>query len=129
MRETQKADKKDTPLARHSRKRGGGYIVYMSYIREADFPGARKEDLLSVRKEGSSWCVQRGMPTRSVPHGWEMPHHEFVPLKRYEFLSIVIIEYGHEAKPSILGLQIVLLADPRDDDDGGYGDYRARQEL
>ena len=29
------------------------------------------------------------------------------------------IEYGHEAKPSILGLQIVLLAAPRDDDDGG----------
>ena len=40
----------------------------------------------------------------------------------------MIIEYGHEAKPSILGLQILFLAAPRD-----YGDYdyycRARQEL
>ena len=38
-----------------------------------------------------------------------------------------IIEYGHEAKPSILGLQIVFLAAPRDDYD--YGDYGASQEL
>ena len=41
-----------------------------------------------------------------------------------------IIEYGHEAKPSILGLQVVCLAAPRDDDGGdGYGDCRARLEL
>ena len=40
-----------------------------------------------------------------------------------------IIEYGHEAKPSILGLRIVFLAARRDDDDDGYGDYRARQEF
>ena len=41
-----------------------------------------------------------------------------------------IIEYGHEAKPSILWVPIVLLAAPRDDDDDDYGyDYRARQEL
>ena len=34
-------------------------------------------------------------------------------------------EYGHEAKPSILGLEIVFLAARRD-----YGDdYRARQKL
>ena len=38
------------------------------------------------------------------------------------------IEYGHEAKSSILGLQIVFLAAPRDDDDwDGY--CRARQKL
>ena len=39
----------------------------------------------------------------------------------------LLIEYGHEAKPSISGLQIVFLAAPRD-----YyydGDYRAYQEL
>ena len=41
----------------------------------------------------------------------------------------MIIEYGHEAKPSILGLQIVFLAAPRDDHGGGYGDCRARLEL
>ena len=40
---------------------------------------------------------------------------------------IYIIEYGHEAKPSILGLQIVFLAARMDD--GGYGYYCARQEL
>ena len=34
-----------------------------------------------------------------------------------------LIEYGHEAKPSILWVQVVLLAAPRDDDDG------ARQKL
>ena len=38
------------------------------------------------------------------------------------------IEYGHEAKPSILGLHIVLLAARRDyDDDDDY--YGAHQEL
>ena len=41
---------------------------------------------------------------------------------------LLIIEYGHEAKPSILGLQIVFLAARRDDDDDG-DDYRARQKL
>ena len=41
---------------------------------------------------------------------------------------ISFIEYGHEAKPSILGLQIVFLAARRDDGDGGDGDYRARQK-
>jgi hypothetical protein len=40
----------------------------------------------------------------------------------------MFIEYGHEAKPSILGLQIVFLAAPRDDDGGG-DDCRARLEL
>ena len=42
-------------------------------------------------------------------------------------ISVPIIEYGHEAKPSILELEIVFLAARRDD----YGDYyyRARQEL
>ena len=52
----------------------------------------------------------------------------FVPL--YILLEIIfyIIEYGHEAKPSILGLQIVFLAARRDD--YYYGDdYRARLEL
>ena len=45
----------------------------------------------------------------------------------YIFIYIYIfIEYGHEAKPSILGLQIVFLAAPRD---YSYDDYRARQEL
>ena len=39
-----------------------------------------------------------------------------------------IIEYGHEAKPSISGLQIVFLATRRDYGDGG-GDCRARQKL
>ena len=40
---------------------------------------------------------------------------------------LTIIEYGHEAKPSIIGLQIVFLAAPRND---YYDyDYRARQEL
>ena len=38
-----------------------------------------------------------------------------------------IIEHGHEAKPSILWLQIVYLAARRDYDD--YDCYRARQEL
>ena len=38
-----------------------------------------------------------------------------------------ITEYGHEAKSSIIGLQIVFLAAPRDD--GYYGDYGTRQEL
>ena len=37
------------------------------------------------------------------------------------------IEYGHEAKPSILGEQIVFLAACRDDHYGGY--CRARQKL
>ena len=32
MWETQQTDKKDTPLARHSRKRGGGYIYIYIYI-------------------------------------------------------------------------------------------------
>ena len=49
--------------------------------------------------------------------------HAYICLYAYMF-----IEYGREAKPSILGLQIVFLAAPRDDD-GYYGDYRARQEL
>ena len=39
----------------------------------------------------------------------------------------LFIKYGNETKPSILELQIVFLAAPRNDD--GYGDYRARQEL
>ena len=39
-----------------------------------------------------------------------------------------IIEYGHEAKPSILWLQIVFVADRREYDDD-YDYYRARQEL
>ena len=39
-----------------------------------------------------------------------------------------VIEYGHEAKLSILGLQIIFLAARRDDD--YYRDYcRARQKL
>ena len=38
-----------------------------------------------------------------------------------------IYKHGHEAKPSILGLQIVFLAARRDYYDYGY-DYRARQE-
>ena len=51
------------------------------------------------------------------------------------FLQIIyiylfcLIEYGHEAKPSILGLQIVFLAARRDDDGYYDGDYRARQEF
>ena len=40
-----------------------------------------------------------------------------------------MIEYGHEAKPSILGLQVVFLAARRDDDYDHDYDYRARQEL
>ena len=43
-------------------------------------------------------------------------------------LLLYIIKYGHEAKPSILGLLIVFLA-ARRDYYGGDGDYRARQEL
>ena len=39
-----------------------------------------------------------------------------------------MLEYGHEAKPSILWLQIVFLAARRDYDDYG-DDYRVRQEL
>ena len=39
----------------------------------------------------------------------------------------VFVEYAHEAKPSILGLQLVFLAARRDD--GGGDDYRARQKL
>ena len=38
------------------------------------------------------------------------------------------IYHGHEAKPSILGLQIVFLA-ARRDYGGGGDDFRARQEL
>ena len=38
-----------------------------------------------------------------------------------------IIEYGHEAKPSILWIEIVLSAARRDDYGGGY--CRARQKL
>ena len=44
-------------------------------------------------------------------------------------MLIYIVEYGHEAKPSISGLQIVFLAAPQDDYGSGYGDYRARQDL
>ena len=42
-----------------------------------------------------------------------------------------MIEYGHDAKPSILGLQIIFLAARRDygGGGGGGGDYRARQKL
>ena len=40
----------------------------------------------------------------------------------------MFIEYGHEAKSSILGLQNVFLAARRNNGSGG-GDYRARQEL
>jgi hypothetical protein len=40
----------------------------------------------------------------------------------------IIIEYGHEAKPSILGLQIVFLAARRDEVYDG-DDYHARQKL
>ena len=42
-----------------------------------------------------------------------------------------MLEYGHEAKPSILGLQVVFLAARRDDDDDDDcgDDYLARQEL
>ena len=43
-------------------------------------------------------------------------------------LIIIIIEYGLDAKPSILGLQIVFLAARRDYDDYDH-DNRARQEL
>ena len=42
---------------------------------------------------------------------------------------LLIIEYGHETKPSILGLRIVFLAVRTDDDDDGGDDYRARQNL
>ena len=38
------------------------------------------------------------------------------------------IEYGHEAKPSILGQPMVFLAAPRDDH-GGDDDCRARLEF
>ena len=41
---------------------------------------------------------------------------------------MVFIECGHEAKPPILGLQIVFLA-ARKDYSGDDGDYCARQEL
>ena len=41
---------------------------------------------------------------------------------------MLLIEHGHEAKTSILGLQIVFLA-ARSDYGGGGDDYRARQEL
>ena len=46
----------------------------------------------------------------------------------YTYIYMYIFEYGHEAKPSILGVQIVFLAARRDyyDDDNYYG---ARQEL
>ena len=44
----------------------------------------------------------------------------------YVHIIIKLIEYGHQAKPSILGLQIVFLAAPGD---YGDGDYRARQEF
>ena len=43
-------------------------------------------------------------------------------------ISNILIEYGHEAKPYILGLQIIFLAAPRDYHHDG-GDYRARLEL
>ena len=46
----------------------------------------------------------------------------------YIYIHLYIIEYGHKAKPAILGLQIVFLGAPRDDHDGG-GYCRARQEL
>ena len=32
LRETQTTDKQDTPLARHSRRRGGGYMYIYTYI-------------------------------------------------------------------------------------------------
>ena len=50
-----------------------------------------------------------------------------VIVENEKMINKIVIEYGHEAKPSILGLQIVFLAARRDDGDGG--DYRARQEL
>ena len=57
------------------------------------------------------------------------------PLKNISWYTLsrcetpYVNEYGHEAKPSILGLQIVFLAARRDYGDGGGGDYRVRQEL
>ena len=42
------------------------------------------------------------------------------------YIYIYIIEYGHQAKPSMLGLQIVFWAARRD---YGRDYYRARQEL
>ena len=46
-------------------------------------------------------------------------------VEQYYILYIIsFIEYGHEANPSILGLQIAFLAARKD-----YYYYRARQEL
>ena len=47
----------------------------------------------------------------------------------YKYLWNIIVEYGHEAKSSILGLQIVFLAAPRDYHGGDGDDCRARLEL
>ena len=54
--------------------------------------------------------------------------HILYSLSVYIYIHIYIynIEYGHEAKPSILGLQIVFLAARKD---YGGDDYCARQEL
>ena len=54
--------------------------------------------------------------------------HESKTFNNYKIWIMQFIEYEHEAKPSILGLQIVFLAAPRDDH-GRDGDCRARQKL
>ena len=64
-------------------------------------------------------------PGEFIEYGQSPPHES-------EFFfwppaGMVVIEYGHEAKPSILGLQIAFLAAPRDYH--GDGDCRARLEL
>ena len=57
--------------------------------------------------------------------------YTYIYIYEYEYVYsyIFFIEYGHEAKPSILGLEIVFLAARRDNGDGGGGDYRVRQEF
>ena len=49
-------------------------------------------------------------------------YHSFFNIYIYIYIKYIIIEYGHEAKPCILELKIVLAAH-RDD---GYYDYDHR---
>ena len=95
--------------------------------RKPDFKKYNIQSFEESRNQAQEIQISRTLISKVVPAIQSFAIYAFIIWSAIHSFIDWFVEYGHEAKPSILGLQIVFLAARRDDDYDDY--YRARQEI